>query len=54
MVGDPSAERDQVVLGGRLSLLKFPLPALTDGARDQEEAQRDHRKNNTEGDQDIT
>ncbi len=54
VVGDPGAERDQVVLGGRLGLVELPSPALADGARDQEEPKHGRHQNNTDRDQGIT
>jgi len=43
-VGEPGAERDQVVLGGQLGILQLLLPAPADGPPDHEAKQADHHK----------
>jgi hypothetical protein len=53
LAAERGAERDQVILRGRLRLLEFPPPAVADGARDQEETKRAQDGNDTESDQDI-
>ena len=53
LVGQPGAERDQVVLRGRLGLVELPLPALAGGAHEQEEAKHGQHEKNTDDDRDV-
>src|SRR5262249_2449112 len=52
-VGNPSAERDQVVLCGRLGLPELALPTLVDRAPDQHEPRDKQQGDYSNGDQNI-
>ena len=52
VVGEPVAERDQVVLGGQLGIPELSLPPLVDGRPDRDGAKYGHHENDADGDQD--
>ena len=54
VIGDPVAEREQVVLGRGLGLGEVPLPAQAARAPDEQAAEHHHEQDDAEGDQDIT
>jgi hypothetical protein len=53
LVGEPGAERDQVVLGGQLGLLELPLPAPGGWGGDQKKPERPADGDDPDDDQDI-
>src|SRR5262249_22541488 len=53
LIGEPGAERDQVVLGGQLGLLELLLPAPADGAADEEDPEPRHHGDDPDDDQDV-